>query len=42
MISYEERDRPSIEDILNDKWFDDLNNKNEEQKKILELKLHDK
>lgn len=33
MISYEEKDRPSIEEILKDKWFDDLNNKSEEEKK---------
>ena len=40
MISYEEKDRPSIEDILKDKWFDDINNKNEEKK--IEKELNDK
>ena len=41
MISYEEEDRPSIEDILKDKWFDELNNKNEEEKKLLEKELNE-
>ena len=42
MISYEEDDRPSIEDVLKDKWFEDINNKNEVDKKELEKKLNEK
>ena len=42
MISYEEENRPSIEDILKDKWFDDIYDKNEEKRKLLEKELNEK
>ena len=39
MLAYEETDRGKIEDIINDKWFDDL--KNNEEKEKIENDLND-
>ena len=36
MIAYEENERPTLDEILNSKWLDEINNLNEENMKKLE------
>ena len=36
MIAYNEEDRPTLDQILESKWFDELNNLNEEMIQQLE------
>ena len=39
MISFGEIDRPSLNEICNDNWFNDIINLSEEERKLLDLEL---
>ena len=39
LVSLKEEDRPTINEIINNKWFDEINNLDEDQRNIMEEKL---
>ena len=41
MVSYKPIERPTIEQILNDKWMEELKNKNEKEIKDIELEIYE-
>ena len=40
MVAFNERDRPNIEEILNDHWFNEIHNLNNKEIELLNLELN--
>ena len=40
MVAFNEHDRPNIEEILNDYWFNEIHNLNNKEIELLNLELN--